>query len=46
MDYELYVRQEDPLESRNLAHHGGAAQSAEQMDDLVETLVARELRVR
>ncbi|MFI9410465.1 sulfatase-like hydrolase/transferase [Nocardia gamkensis] len=45
-DYELYDRQEDPLELRNLAHNGGAAELVEQMNDLVDTLVARELRGR
>jgi arylsulfatase len=43
-EYELYDRQEDPLELHNLAHNGGAAELVEQMNDLVDTLIARELR--
>ncbi|MBF6205978.1 sulfatase-like hydrolase/transferase [Streptomyces gardneri] len=43
-EYELYDRQEDPLELHNLAHDGGAAELVEQMNDLVDTLIARELR--
>ncbi|NKY25731.1 hypothetical protein [Nocardia gamkensis] len=43
-DYELYDRREDPLELRNLAHNGGAAELVEQMNDLVDTLIAREAR--
>ncbi|WP_040864802.1 hypothetical protein [Nocardia exalbida] len=45
-DNELHDRQEDPLEVRNLAHNGGAAELVEQRDDLVDTVVARELRGR
>ncbi|MEV2221875.1 sulfatase-like hydrolase/transferase [Nocardia vinacea] len=43
-DYELYDRQEDPLELHNLAHNGGAAGLVEQLNDLVDSLVAQELR--
>ncbi|WP_040773902.1 sulfatase-like hydrolase/transferase [Nocardia pneumoniae] len=43
-DYELYDRQEDPLEMQNLAHGGGAAALIEEMNDLVDSLVAQELR--
>ncbi|WP_043719225.1 sulfatase-like hydrolase/transferase [Nocardia asiatica] len=43
-DYELYDRQEDPHEMRNLAHNGGAAELVGEMNDLVDSLIARELR--
>lgn len=43
-DYELYDRQEDPLELHNLAHNGGAAGLVQQLNDLVDALVAQELR--
>ncbi|MEU2031528.1 sulfatase-like hydrolase/transferase [Nocardia amamiensis] len=43
-DYELYDRQQDPLEMHNLAHRGGAAALVEEMNDLVDSLVAQELR--
>ncbi|WP_159843304.1 sulfatase-like hydrolase/transferase [Nocardia sp. CY41] len=42
-EYELYDRQEDPHEMRNLAHNGGAAELVEEMNDLVDSLVTREL---
>ncbi|QIS03212.1 sulfatase-like hydrolase/transferase [Nocardia brasiliensis] len=45
-EYELYDRQEDPLELRNLAHGGGASGLVDDLNDLVDTLIARELRHR
>ncbi|WP_156161478.1 sulfatase-like hydrolase/transferase [Nocardia vulneris] len=43
-EYELYDRQVDPLELHNLAHGGGAAGLVEDLNDLVDSLLARELR--
>nr|WP_276514867.1 sulfatase-like hydrolase/transferase [Nocardia transvalensis] len=43
-EYELYDRQEDPLEMRNLAHDPAASPVVDELNGLVDTLVARELR--
>ncbi|MFF0531902.1 sulfatase-like hydrolase/transferase [Nocardia amikacinitolerans] len=42
-EYELYDRQEDPLELRNLAHAGGAPNLVAELNDLVDSLIAQEL---
>lgn len=42
-EYELYDRQEDPLELRNLAHASGAANLVAELNDLVDSLIAQEL---
>ncbi|MEV5838190.1 hypothetical protein [Nocardia sp. NPDC052112] len=45
-DYELYDRHEDRLDLHNLAHHGGAAGLVSDLNDLVDSLIAQELRPR
>ncbi|MEU2252332.1 sulfatase-like hydrolase/transferase [Nocardia xishanensis] len=42
-EYELYDRREDPLELRNLAHDDGARNLVAELNDLVDSLSAREL---
>ncbi len=42
-DYELYDRQEDPLELHNLAHNGGAAPLVDELNGLVDALTADQL---
>lgn len=42
-EYELYDRQEDPLELRNLAHDPAAAALVDELNGVVDALVAEEL---
>ncbi|WP_431971666.1 sulfatase-like hydrolase/transferase [Nocardia sp. bgisy134] len=42
-EYELYDRQDDPLELHNLANEGGARNLVSELDDLVDSLAAQEL---
>ncbi|WP_068019747.1 sulfatase-like hydrolase/transferase [Nocardia mexicana] len=43
-EYELYDRDNDPLELHNLAHNGGAAALVDDMNALVDSLITAELR--
>ncbi|MBF6177997.1 sulfatase-like hydrolase/transferase [Nocardia otitidiscaviarum] len=42
-EYELYDRVADPLELRNLAYGGGAAALVDELNELVDALIAQEL---